>query len=163
MFLAPILSFTVEEVWEHIPNFKGKEESIHLQNFPGIDRSGFNETDLSKWENLIRLRNNILKEIENARGDKIIGDSLEADIDLILPLEVYNEISKEYDLLKMILVVSGLNISSGNSEKITVKKFIGEKCPRCWNWFEASDEKEEFTGLCPRCFKVIKEMDIELD
>ncbi|MCK5221351.1 MAG: class I tRNA ligase family protein, partial [Candidatus Aminicenantes bacterium] len=158
LFLAPILSFTSEEVWAHIPDFKDKGDSIHLKNFPAIDKSGF-ESGHEKWEALIMFRNNILKEIENARNEKIIGDSLEADVELSLSGDMYKIISNDSELLKKITVVSGLKISSGSSEKIIVKKYIGEKCPRCWNWFKPLNDKEE---LCPRCSEVVKEMDIEL-
>lgn len=158
LFLAPILSFTSEEVWAHIPDFKDKGDSIHLKNFPVIDKSDL-KSGYEKWETLIILRDNILKEIENARNEKIIGDSLEADVELLLSGEVYEKVITDSELLKNITVVSGLNISSGSSEKVIVKKFIGKKCPRCWNWFKPLNDTTE---LCPRCSEVVKEMDVEL-
>ncbi len=162
LYLAPILSFTSEEVWEHMPDFKDKGESIHLKNFPEINKSLYSKVDADRWEILMKLRNSILKEIENARNEKIIGDSLEADIEMTLTDEIYDKAVHDTDLLRTITVVSGLTISRGKSETIAVKKFLGEKCPRCWNWFIKGDN-DELTELCPRCSEVVKEMDLETE
>ena len=158
LLLAPILSFTAEEVWEHMPPFSGKERSVHLHTFPSIDRSQLNSVNLKKWEDLHDLRNSILKSIENARNEKIIGDSLESDIELSLEPRIYNELKNEKDLIKAITVVSGLEIIEGESEKITIRKYSGHKCPRCWNWFRSEEGSGHFPELCSRCNETVKEM-----
>ncbi len=161
LLLAPVLSFTTEELWENLPEYKNKEKSIHLSNFPEIDKSILENGSGINWNSIMEMRNNILKEIENARNKKIIGDSLEADIDLTVKEELYEKIKENAELLKKITVVSNLKLSSGTEENISVRKFIGEKCPRCWNWFVPDERSNDFTELCPRCSVVVKEMDIE--
>jgi len=162
LIMAPILSFTSEEAWEFVPQFQGKEKSIHLHLFPEIEKHYLDAVDHNKWENILQLRDKILKEIEEARNAKVIGDSLEADIRLELPEDLYKLVKENQELYKEICVVSGIDVSSGSEEKIDVKKFTGNKCPRCWNWFKEEDSNDTFTELCPRCAQVAQEMKIEL-
>jgi len=163
LYLAPILSFTSEEVWEHMPHFEGKHKSIHLHNFPEMNQNVKEKSDRQRWDSLMVFRNSLLKEIETARNEKVIGDSLEAEIDLSLPEDMYRKILPDLDLLKSITGISGLNLSSGSGEKITVKKFTGKKCPRCWNWFKVEDGKTEDAPICPRCTGVVKEMELGIE
>ena len=152
LLTAPILSFTTEEAWAHIPPFKGKEDSIHLHLLPKIEEKYFEKIDENKWEKILNLRDNILKEIEDARGNqKTIGDSLEAEINLDLPANLYDLVSEKCDLFQEILVVSKIHIKKSKEEKISVNKSKGNKCPRCWNWFTEGTSSE----LCSRCADVI--------
>ena len=106
ILLAPILSFTSEEAWEFLPDFTGKEPSIHLHLFsPAVDTYEA-MIDREKWDGLIGLRERILKEIEDQRNNKTIGDSLEAEILLELPDSLFDLAADNGDLLKEILVVS---------------------------------------------------------
>ncbi len=158
LLLAPILSFTTEEVWEHIPDFKGKTESVHLCKFPEIDKEFDNLESKEIWSVLMNIRDLVQKEIEAARSEKIIGDSLEAEITLTLPEKDFKVISNNKSIFKNITVTSKVNIKSGKVIDISVKKFEGSKCPRCWNWFENSLNSTDNTDLCPRCNSVIKEI-----
>ena len=158
LLAAPILSFTAEEAWEHLPQFKEKEESIHLHLFPEVENNYFNTVDEKKWEQILALRDNVLKEIEEARGtQKTIGDSLEAEINLHLKDDLYSTVENNLELIKELLVVSKINMNKSEDEKITVKKSEGEKCPRCWNWFFEDTSSE----LCPRCSRVVTELKID--
>jgi len=161
LILAPILSFTVEEVWKHIPDFDEKCESIHLNNFPKINEKDLKNTDIKKWEEIINIKNSIQKEIENARNEKIIGDSLEADVELTLTKDKYAKLKNESELIKKVTVISGLKIVSGDSEQISVTKFHGDKCPRCWNWFNRTTKDRDHSELCLRCYEMIKEINLE--
>jgi len=163
LLMAPILSFTAEEVWAHLPNFNGKEPSVHIHTFPGVEEKYTEHLDTQKWDRIIETRDKILKEIEEARNKKIIGDSLEADIHLELPGELYSLVASHVELFKEILVVSHLSITQSFSEdeKITVRKSGGTKCPRCWNWFSNTVNGSLPAELCPRCETVIKEMNID--
>lgn len=160
LLLAPILSFTTEEIWENIPNFNGKERSVHLHNFPKSDTRFKNKIDLEKWEKTMLIRENILKEIENARNNKIIGDSLESEVHLILNDDMFNIINDNVELLKKITVVSSINLKKGK-DKIEIKKFEGEKCPRCWNWFKKEKINHNFPELCNRCSEVMEDFQFE--
>jgi isoleucyl-tRNA synthetase len=158
LLLAPILSFTTEEVWEHIPDFKGKTESVHLCKFPEIDMAFINHESKENWDVLMNIRDLVQKEIEAARSEKIIGDSLESEVTLTLPEKDFKIVSNNQPIFKNITVTSKVNIKSGKAIDISVKKFKGSKCPRCWNWFENSSDSTDNTTLCPRCNSVIKEI-----
>jgi isoleucyl-tRNA synthetase len=164
LILAPILSFTTEEVWEYLPNFKGKEESVHLHLFPEVEERYITAIDEEKWKNILNVRNRILKEIEEARNNKIIGDSLEADLNLKLSDKednAYTLFKDNLDLIKEILVVSDVNVSQSEEEILEVKKSKGQKCPRCWNRFKEDRKDLEFPELCSRCAPLVKESNID--
>ena len=161
LLIAPILSFTTEEAWENMPDFEGKEDSVHLNLFPKIEKKYLNIIDNDKWEKIIKLRDKILKEIENARDAKIIGDSLEAEINLDLNDEYYNLVSANTKIFKEILVVSKINLKKSEKEKISIQKSNGKKCPRCWNWFLDDTSKNKLPELCTRCSLEIEELNFD--
>ncbi len=163
LIMAPILTFTAEEAWKYLPAFPGKEESVHLQLFPEVEEKYLDPglVDKEKWERILTLRDRILKEIEEARNKKIIGDSLEAEIILQLDDTYYGLVSANLGLFKEISVVSKVTAEKAAEEKITVKKSTGSKCPRCWNWYEEDTSGNPFPEICPRCSQVIEEMNLE--
>jgi isoleucyl-tRNA synthetase len=162
LLLAPVLSFTTEEVWEHSADFEGKLESVHMHTFPVIEEQFLEtETNKDKWRHIILLRDRVLKEIEEARGEKLIGDSLEADIHLGLPGNYYDLVKENTDLFKEILVVSDIHLKQSEQETIDVRKSGGNKCPRCWNWFNEDTSPNPYPELCPRCSDVVKEMNLD--
>jgi len=161
LMMAPILSFTTEEAWEHVPQFDGKLDSVHLHTFPGIEEHYLTGIDETQWEILLAIRENILKEIEEARNNKIIGDSLEAHVKLQVAENTYPVIEKNRDLLKEILVVSAIDVDRNGQESVAIEKTTGEKCPRCWNWFSEDTSGNEHPELCPRCSEVAMELNID--
>jgi isoleucyl-tRNA synthetase len=163
LLMTPVLAFTAEEVWEHIADFDGKEESVHLHRFPEVQEKYLQTPDTQKWDNIMALRDRVLKEIEEARGQKVIGDSLEAVIHLELPAGSYELVNSETELFKEILVVSGINVSQAEQERILVSKSEGAKCPRCWNRFSEDAAAGKYPELCPRCNDVVKEMTIDAE
>lgn len=145
--IAPILSFTAEEtnlVWV---NQKARKESIFLENFDDNSINGWIDTNLiKKWEKILNLRGEVLKEIEKKREIGVIGSALEAQVNLSVndpDFSFYSEIS---DTLREVFIVSKVTISKGNFA-IGVEKTTGEKCLRCWNWKDNLNNN----GLCKRC------------
>ncbi len=161
LLLAPILSFTSEEVWGYLPDFSEKEESVHLEIFPEVEKQYQNQIDEEKWENILQIKDRILKEIEETRNEKIIGDSLEAVIEITAVEKDFDLITKNISLFKEILVIAKINVKKGKEESISVLKSTGNKCPRCWNYFEDESSSNKYSELCPRCYDTVKEMDIE--
>ncbi len=160
---APILAFTAEEVWRHMPA-AAAGESVHLQEFMVMPDNYENPELAATWDELLGVRRLVLKELESARQDKLIGNSLEARIELAVRGATAELLSRYRDQLADIFIVSQVDLKnladseSGGDENsdlfISVSPAAGEKCARCWCYSQeitAADTK--FPGICPRCLK----------
>jgi isoleucyl-tRNA synthetase len=159
-FLAPILSFTAEEIYEAMPGTK--EASVHLTDFPSSPAPG---TDMVAWERLVRVRDAVNAVLERARNAKQIGAFLEADIQL---QGAFTRDSLAgglgVDLAKLFIVshvdvvpqagplADSIEIDGFGSVGITMSPARGKKCGRCWQYRE---EVLEDGGLCKRCEDVV--------
>ena len=172
--MAPIVSFTAEEVWQSILNIEtGKkqkkktlEKSVFLSPFPEFQEQYYNQELEARWGNLFLLRNEVNKSLEMRRAEKFIGNSLEAKVILTLP-ENYKSILSNYsDFLPTFFIVSAVEISDtirADSHKsseidgleIAVERAPGSKCQRCWNWSEFVGTFDHAPELCERCERVI--------
>ena len=163
LLMAPILSFTTEEAWEFLPTYPGKEPSIHLALFPTVAEKHAAQVDEKKWERIFRIRDRVLKEIEEARNRKVIGDSLEAVVHIEAGGDDFELLRSHDKLFGQILVIAGLTVTRavGDAETIAVSKSAGSKCPRCWNWFHEPAHTQTAAELCPRCRGVAEGMDLE--
>ena len=155
--MAPILAFTSDEAWDHLPSFPGKSSSVHCELFPSPEPAFDTLVDMGKWDEIMALRDRVLKEIETARNNRTIGDSLEARVVLRLDGSLYRLAAANLSLLKLILVVSGIELKQQDQEEIIIEPMTGHKCPRCWNRFPARSEANEDT-LCQRCQAVTSAM-----
>jgi len=144
---APVLSFTTEEVSELVQ--KDKKTSIHEENFPEIPSNWKNESLSKKWERLIHIRQQVNIAIEEKRSNKIIGSSLEADIEVTLPKSQF-DILKEIDAKELFITSNVIqNVSKEKEMSVIVKKAKGTKCSRCWKIV-----KEVKEGKCSRCSSI---------
>jgi isoleucyl-tRNA synthetase len=171
--LAPLLSFTAEEVWQHMPRVAGRLESVHLAQFHGQQEIlGFatpsrngesNEERLrSDWTLLRGVRDEVLKALEEARNQKQIGGSLEAQVTLVAPEPAYTVLARYAPELRFLFIVSAVNLerSGGNGAaglRVQVSKAEGRKCERCWNYSPHVGEDGSYPGVCERCSAVLKE------
>ncbi len=144
---APVLSFTTEEIKELAQ--KEKKLSIHEESFPQIPKNWKNDSLFKKWEKLVVVRQKVNVAIEEKRSSKIIGSSLEADIEITLP-------KSEFDLLKEIdaqefFITSNVvqNISKDENVSVIVNKAKGTKCSRCWKIVKNVKENK-----CSRCYSI---------
>jgi len=157
--MAPIYSFTAEEVWEHMPFYQNKEESVHLAEFIRTDTNFITEELIKRWENFEQLREKVLKELEIAREKDLIHDSLEAMITLKVPAEKFELYTKYKETLKEIFVVSQINIlPSTNQTEIIVERAKGKKCLRCWNYDELTGTLPNNPDVCPRCSLILQDI-----
>ncbi len=157
--MAPIYSFTAEEVWEHIPNFLNKEESVHLAEFIRTDISFIEQDLIKRWEIFEDIREKVLKELELAREKDLIHDSLEAKIIIRVKSDKFDFYNKYKDILKEIFVVSQIEIvSSDEKMEIIVERAKGKKCLRCWNYDELTGTISLNEEICPRCYSILKEI-----
>ncbi len=163
--IAPILSFTAEEVWRYLPPMSVDEESVHLSQFPDPSNVVFDEDLAKRWEFLVVLKGEVSKALEVSRRNKVIGHSLDSVVKLELPDEYKEMVAKFEGELKYIFIVSKVELvdrldSDGEvfaSEvlqgvKVFSERHPGIKCERCWHYF-SPEAKEGKAGneICPRC------------
>jgi isoleucyl-tRNA synthetase len=164
--IAPILSFTAEEIWRHIPGVK--EESVFLSDFPKVDPEFVDDGLEKKWELLWKIRNEVNKALEIKRQGKYIGNALEAKVTLYVD-EATNEVLEAHrSFLPTLFIVSDAKVKSIsqapetaykcteiNNVLVTVERAEGEKCLRCWNWSVSVGMHDTHPSLCQRCFEVL--------
>ena len=146
---APVLSFTTEEISQLAQ--KNKKTSIHEENFPEIPDNWKNDDLFKRWEKLLQVRQQVNIAIEEKRSSKIIGSSLEADVEIALPKSEF-DILKEIDAKELFIisnVTQNILKDKKNEISVTVKKAKGTKCSRCWKIVEKVKE-----GKCSRCSSI---------
>ena len=155
--LTPMISFTAEEIWSAMKHTeKENVESPMLADYPVSNDEWDNKEIAEKWEKIIKVKNIVAKDLELARAEKTIGNSLDAKVTIYAEGEEYKFLKENEELIKLVLIVSGLEIQENNrkqEEKLGVKveHSTGEKCERCWMY---NDHLKD--GLCPRCKEVLE-------
>lgn len=163
--MAPVLSFTSEEVWSFMPSKENEMHSVHLGSFPDLSQASFPDHLVDKWEKISQLKGEVSKALELRRQKKVIGHSLDALVRLELPKNLKATLEPEQEQLKFIFIVSGVEIADSlKSEqelyvsetmegvKVAVHPAPGKKCERCWNYF-VEEPTPEHPSICLRCVK----------
>jgi isoleucyl-tRNA synthetase len=167
--LAPIMTFTCEEVWQYLPKVASREESVHLAHFPGaadILGDGVASTDAKTdedWTMLRSVRDQVLKALEEARNNKLIGTGLEAQVAITASDPMYSLLQRYAGQLRFLFIVSHVTLAQGagngtSGVKVEVKKADGAKCERCWNYSTHVGEDKDYPTVCERCSAVLKEL-----
>jgi isoleucyl-tRNA synthetase len=170
--LAPILSFTCEEVWQHLPKMPNRPESVHVAAFPDaadvLGSSSATEDDPQQqdWTTLLAVREQALKALEEARNSKRIGKSLEAQLVITTSDPVYSVLKRHAGELRYLFIVSAVTLVQGTGNgsggvSIEVKKADGAKCERCWNYSTHVGEDHTYPTVCERCSAALKEIAAE--
>ncbi len=180
--MAPILSFTAEEVWRYIPpkdpvEKKSSavdpayrdEESVFLSKFPEVEKKFLDDSFEQKWQRFLQIRDEVNKALETARKNRLIGSSLEADVSLYLSEELYKLLSPYKDFLPALFIVSGVLIKTDTrgpqgafvSDEVEglsvfVNKAEGNKCERCWNYSVDIGKDKGHPTICPRCIGALR-------
>jgi isoleucyl-tRNA synthetase len=143
--IAPVLPFTAEEAWEHLPG--SDEKSIHLQTFHPVADINIDET---AWDAFFAVREQINTALDQAKKDKVVGSSIAATVTVSnLDAAFAKSLGETYEQLFIVA-----KIKSGDSIKIEAAD--GIKCPRCWNVGKAAEPSHVVHNeLCPRCFEVV--------
>jgi isoleucyl-tRNA synthetase len=161
--MAPVLSFTADEIWQYLPKGSVEEKSVHMSSFLETEDIEFPESLSEKWERIIVLKGEVSKALELSRRAKTIGHALDASVQLELPKDLKQILKNDIGELKFIFIVSKVEIvdnlndesvySSENIPglKVSVAAAPGEKCERCWNYFETFDNRAEHPNICSRC------------
>ena len=171
--LAPIMSFTCEEVWQYLPKLDSRAASVHLEQFPTakdiLCDAGIPERDTKQqadWETLLAIREQVNKALDNARNEKLIGKSVDAQVQVTAADPAYSVLNHFEDQLRYLFIVSAVKLAQGSGNgasvvKIEVTKAPGEKCERCWNYSTRVGENPAYPTVCERCSAVLKEIEAE--
>jgi len=171
--LAPIMSFTCEEVWQYLPKLESRAASVHLEQFPTakdiLCDAGIPERDTKQqadWETLLAIREQVNKALDNARNEKLIGKSVDAQVQVTTADPAYSVLNHFEDQLRYLFIVSAVKLAQGSGNgasvvKIEVTKAPGEKCERCWNYSTRVGENPAYPTVCERCSAVLKEIEAE--
>jgi len=162
--MAPVLSFTAEEVWAYIPEEKSRLRSVHFGAFPDLQAVDFSGDLSKKWEKISLLKSEVSKALELRRREKVIGHSLDAHVVLALPSDWRSLLENDRDQLRFIFIVSKAEVvdhlegaddvfysEAIEGLQIVVHPAPGNKCERCWNYFEEPASVPEPSAICPRC------------
>jgi len=159
--LAPILAFTMEEVWQAFrPITPFTEESVHLTAFADIPETFENQELADRWERLLDIRQEVSKVLEEARKNKEIGHSLDAQVTLSVNEKTYNFLKDYEGELDDIFIVSGVVLEKGDGSNlsVTVAPAPGEKCERCWHYKTDVGKDADFPTVCGRCAEVLHKL-----
>jgi isoleucyl-tRNA synthetase len=172
--LAPLMCFTADEVWTHLPAPHLREKSVHLAKYisPTDLRAGLSEKHTARMENwprLIALREEVLKALDVAREEKFIGGALEARVVLAATGDLLPLLEEHRAFLPQFFIVSQVEVSSKPVEgakatgleglSVKIEKALGQKCDRCWNYSEHVGEDQRYPTVCERCSAALKEIE----
>jgi len=152
--IAPVLTFTTEEVWQSMPEaLRGDVVSVQLAGWPTVDvPAGDAERLREEYGVVLAVRDVATKALEEARNAGTVGKSQEARLVVDAPADVRGVLgAREQAGLAELFIVSEVALGAESPEVVVrVERASGEKCPRCWNWRELGPD-----GLCARCSQVV--------
>jgi isoleucyl-tRNA synthetase len=169
--MAPILSFTAEEIWDYLPH-EGRPPSVHMDLFVPVEEEYKDLGLAERWENILRVRKEVTKTIEIARREKRIGHSLETAVTLGLPENLSAQLAPYRDQLKSIFIVSAVHLASTEEIvngyesdevkglRVQVEPSTDPKCERCWVQDPSVGEHKGYPTICNRCVSSLNEMEI---
>jgi isoleucyl-tRNA synthetase len=161
--MAPVMIFTAEEIWKHMPGTSKKVESVHLADMPAMDDALCDDDLAENWEKLVAVRREVTKVLEVARAEKKIGHPLDADVTLWCSDELTKFLSPYEGELRTIFITSMVRLSDGahvdtdaagtdmDGLSISISKATAEKCQRCWIYDSTVGTHPEHPEICTRC------------
>jgi isoleucyl-tRNA synthetase len=169
--IAPILVFTSEEVWKHLPQTASTKPSVHMSTFPKPEHfeNAFDEARAKNWDRLLTVREEVLKALEPVRAAKTISANLEARVTLNTKGDLAELLRKYAASLPAFFIVSQVEIGDGSLEggalsgieglQIRVERAHGVKCERCWNYSTHVGENADYPTFCERCVAAMAEIE----
>lgn len=168
--MAPILPFTADEIYTHMPVWKDKKESVHLEDMVQLDDDWKNDELSQKWENIRDLRSEVTKALEEARKLKLIGHPLDAAVQIQLPegslkaiIENLTEQLNDIFIVSSAVVVDTLDDTAYQAKEIEgvfikITKADGHKCQRCWRFDTTTGKNTHYESTCDRCSQALDQI-----
>ena len=162
LMMAPVLSFTADEIYEYIPAYKGKGESIFEENFAPVEELK-DEANFKKWQKILEVRKEVTKALELARAAKTIGHPLDADVIVGVDADTAKYLTADEGIERIFIVsevivkdpaeLSDCHVSEDGKVKVKVTPSANAKCERCWTKSSNVGHKQE--GICDRCAEAL--------
>jgi isoleucyl-tRNA synthetase len=161
--LAPIMTFTTDEVWRYIKKPPGAPESVHLALYPEAaeitgDLTEEQRQRLANWDRLMEVRDSVLKSLETARQEKFIGAPLEARVRLAADGDLYPLLEQYAGELPALFIVSQVILEQGARLSVKIERAEGEKCERCWK-YRTLGSHPDLPTVCADCAAAVLEFD----
>jgi isoleucyl-tRNA synthetase len=151
--IAPLLAFTAEEVWGYTAKPADAPESVHMALLPEPEElaGGLDASALEKWDRLMKVRETVLKALEEARKAKFIGAPLEARV----RLQGFSGLEESAADLPGLFIVSQVVLEPGTEEKVIVERADGTKCERCWKYVRTVGLDARYSTVCDQCAEAL--------
>jgi isoleucyl-tRNA synthetase len=158
--LAPVLAFTCEEIWQNFARPDGAPSSVHIALLPSPGEFGgrLQPDRVEAWDRLIAVRDEVLKVLEAARQEKVIGAPLEARVHLQAGPDLLPLLERYAAQLPSLFIVSEVELSSGDVLGATVSRATGVKCERCWKYTHDTGSDADLPTVCAACAAAVKTM-----
>ena len=165
--MAPIISFTAEEIWEYMPEYSEKEKSVHMAALPKVNKDLIDKKLAENWNRILLIRGEVTKALELARANKQIGHALDAAVTVSVGDDLYDHLLPYADDLSTIFIVSKASLvkkekfenayKSEDVEGLSIhaEAAPGEKCERCWIHDPAVGKDSTHPTICGRCREVV--------
>lgn len=165
--IAPVLTFTAEEIWRYMPKSDNAPLSVQMLAWPEVKPEWQDDALEAKWDRILEIRTEISKALEIARRDKVIGHSLDARVDIYASGDLYAFLQELAAELPAISIISAAVVHQASapadaykSEEldmaVTIAPATGTKCERCWNYSETVGHDAQYPTICSRCAAVVK-------
>ena len=170
--MAPIMAFTADEIWQHMPGWQDKATSIHSAALPEVRQEWTDDVLAGKWGQLLAIRGEVTKALETARVDKLIGHPLDAALTLSAQGDAYDVLREYRHELAPIFIVSHAQLADAGTAltnayaseeikglQVAVAKATGGKCGRCWIHQPTVGEDLTHPTVCQRCRDQLAQID----
>ena len=155
--IAPILSYTAEEIWQSSPNLNNQEESVFLSNYFNNHNKGELKISNEEWKRLFEIKDSVNQSIEELRNENKLKGSLDAVVNIEASDSDFTILEKLGTELHFLFISSDAKITKGSSLKITVINSEHDKCTRCWHRDSSVGKNDLYREICQRCIINIKE------
>ena len=155
--IAPILSYTAEEIWQSSPNLNNQEESVFLSNYFNNHNKGELKISNEEWKRLFEIKDSVNQSIEELRNENKLKGSLDAVVNIEASDSDFTILEKLGTELHFLFISSDAKITKGSSLKITVINSEHDKCTRCWHRDSSVGKNDIYREICQRCIININE------
>ena len=154
--IAPILSYTAEEIWQTSNRLNSQGDSVFLSNFDTSQINYESNINQSEWKRIFEIKDAVNQSIEAMRNENKIKGSLDSVVDIQTTANDLNILKKLGEELHFLFISSEANVNEAKSFKIKVNSSKNTKCVRCWHRCSSVGSSKEHPELCNRCIENVE-------